>query len=99
MLVAKAQRPVLPQTAVLADAQGSYVFVVTPDNKVTRHAVHVSGVTDAAAIVDGGLAGTERVVATAGGFLHEGEAVQVAATPAAPQTAAAPTPASGAPAK
>jgi len=76
--VDKAQRPVLPQTAVLADSNGSYVLIVSPDNKVERHPVRVSGVTDAGAIISSGLTGNERVVATAGGFLRDGEQVQVA---------------------
>ena len=44
--VDKAQRPVLPQTAVIADSNGSYVLIVNADNKVERHAVRVSGVTE-----------------------------------------------------
>jgi HlyD family secretion protein len=76
--VDKAQRPVLPQTAVLADSNGSYVLIVSPDNKVERHPVRVSGVTDAGAIISAGLTGNERVVATAGGFLRDGEQVRVA---------------------
>ena len=32
-------------------------------------------------VIGAGLAGSERVVATAGGFLREGEPVQVAAEP------------------
>ena len=83
--VDKAQRPVLPQTAVMADGAGSYVLVVNADSKVERRAVRVSGVTDKGAIISEGLTGKERVVATAGGFLRDGEQVKVApaATPAA----------------
>jgi HlyD family secretion protein len=82
----KTQRPVLPQTAVLADTSGSYVLLVTPENKVERHPVRVSGVTDAGAIISEGLTGNERVVATAGGFLRDGEQVRVA-PPASPTEA------------
>jgi HlyD family secretion protein len=81
--VAKAQRPVLPQTAVMADASGSYVLVVGADNKVARTPVRVSGSTEAGVIIASGLTGKERVVATAGGFLRDGETVQVAAPAAA----------------
>ncbi len=81
--VEKAQRPVLPQTAVMADANGSYVLLVTDANRVERHAVRVSGVTDAGAVISEGLTGKERVVATAGGFLRDGEEVKVAPGPAA----------------
>jgi HlyD family secretion protein len=79
--VDKAQRPVLPQTAVLADSNGSYVLVINDASKVERHPVRVSGMTDAGAVISEGLTGHEHVVATAGGFLREGE--EVKATPAA----------------
>jgi len=78
VVVEKAQRPVLPQTAVLADSEGSYVLIVNDASKVERRAVRVSGVTDAGAVISSGLTGDERVVATAGGFLRNGEAVKVA---------------------
>ena len=76
--ISKTQRPVLPQTAVMADANGSYVLVVNGAGKVERHAVRVSGATDSGVIIAEGLNGAERVVATAGGFLRDGEQVQVA---------------------
>jgi len=76
--VDKALRPVLPQTAVMADSKGSYVLIVNEAGKVERHAVRVSGTTETGVIVADGLTGSERVVATAGGFLRDGETVQVA---------------------
>jgi hypothetical protein len=81
VIVDKAQRPVLPETAVLADSNGSYVLIVNDANKVERHAVRVSGVTDAGAVISDGLTGKERVVATAAGFLRNGEEVKVAPAP------------------
>ena len=80
--VDKAQRPVLPQTAVMADGSGSYVLIVNAANKVERHPVKVSGMTDAGTIISSGLTGNERVVATAGGFLRDGEEIKVAPGPA-----------------
>jgi RND family efflux transporter MFP subunit len=80
--VDQAQRPVLPQTAVMADGSGSYVLLVNPANKVERHPVKVSGMTDAGTIISSGLTGNERVVATAGGFLRDGEEVRIAPAPA-----------------
>jgi HlyD family secretion protein len=77
--VDKAQRAVLPQTAVMADRGGSYVLIVNGTDKVERRAVRVSGTTDSGVIVASGLSGSERVVATAGGFLRDGETVKVAA--------------------
>jgi RND family efflux transporter MFP subunit len=80
---AKVERPILPQTAVLSDDEGTYVFVVTPDNKVQRRGVRISGTTAEGVIIGGGLTGTERIVAAAGGFLREGESVSVAPSPSA----------------
>jgi len=76
--VSQSQHPVLPQTAVMADAGGSYVLIVNSGDKVERRAVRVSGTTDRGVIIAQGLSGSERVVATAGGFLRDGEAVKVA---------------------
>ncbi|HYL69742.1 MAG TPA: efflux RND transporter periplasmic adaptor subunit, partial [Candidatus Dormibacteraeota bacterium] len=86
--ISKTERPVLPQTAVMADANGSYVLIVNTANKVERHTVRVSGSTDSGVIIADGLSGAERVVATAGGFLRDGEQVQVAPTPAGGKPAA-----------
>jgi RND family efflux transporter MFP subunit len=76
--VAEAERPVLPQTAVLSDAQGTYVYLVDEHSQVQRRGVHVSGTLDTGLIIDSGLTGSERVVSTAAGFLREGEKVDVA---------------------
>jgi len=81
--VDKTQRPVLPQTAVMADSNGSYVLVVNAAGRVDRHAVRVSGTTESGVIIAEGLTGTERVVATAGGFLRDGEEVKVTGTSSA----------------
>ncbi len=75
---AKVERPILPQTAVLSDDEGTYVFVVSADNKVQRRGVRISGTTPDGVIISSGLMGNERVVATAGGFLREGETVSIA---------------------
>jgi RND family efflux transporter MFP subunit len=86
--VDKAERPVLPQTAVMSDAKGTYVFVVNAQNRVERRPVRVAGTIDAGVIVAEGLTGTERVVTTAGGFLREGETVTIAPPPAPAEKAA-----------
>ena len=78
---ANVQRPILPQTAVLSDDQGTYVFVVSGENKVQRRGVRVSGTTPDGVIISNGLSGTEKVVATAGGFLRDGENVSIAPPP------------------
>jgi RND family efflux transporter MFP subunit len=79
--VGQATRPVLPQTAVLSDLKGSYVYIVGADNKVQRRPVQVADTTLAGVVIGEGLNGNERVVAMAGGFLREGELVELSATP------------------
>jgi RND family efflux transporter MFP subunit len=76
--VSQSQRPVLPQTAVMADAGGSYVLIVNSADKIEKRPVRVSGTTDSGVIIAEGLSGSERVIATAGGFLRDGEAVKIA---------------------
>jgi HlyD family secretion protein len=78
VMIDRSQRPVLPQTAVMADANGSYVLVVNSSDRVERRTVRVAGTTETGVIVAEGLTGEERVVATAGGFLRDGETVRVA---------------------
>jgi RND family efflux transporter MFP subunit len=67
--------PVLPESAVLADSKGSYVYVVGKDNKTERRAVKVGAVTANGIAITEGLSGSERVVLRAGGFLNPGETV------------------------
>ena len=68
--------PVLPETAVLSDANGAYVYVVGRDNKVERRAVATGDVTPAGVTVLKGLTGSEHVVLRAGGFLNPGDRVR-----------------------
>jgi HlyD family secretion protein len=74
--VSNAERAVLPQTAVLTDDRGSYVLTVDDENKVARRAVRVSGMVRNGVTISGGLNSDERVIATAGAFLQEGELVR-----------------------
>jgi HlyD family secretion protein len=67
--------PVLPESAVQSDREGSYVYIVGKDNKVTRKSVKLGIVTPSGIAIVEGLDGTERVVLYAGGFLNPGEAV------------------------
>ncbi|MDE2264232.1 MAG: efflux RND transporter periplasmic adaptor subunit [Gammaproteobacteria bacterium] len=76
--LARARRPVLPQTAVMADNDGSYVYVISRDGQVQRRAVSVGSVIPAGVVITEGLSGRERVVSMDGGFLHSGEKVTVA---------------------
>ena len=84
--LAQAQRPVLPQTAVMADGSGSYVYVVNNGDQVVRRAVHVGSVVPAGVVIAQGLSGREQVVTMDGGFLHSGEKVTVAPSSSDPQS-------------
>jgi len=66
---------VLPESAVLADDDGSFVYVVGADNKAVRREVKTGAVTKNGIAITEGLSGTERVVLRAGGFLNPGETV------------------------
>lgn len=67
--------PVLPESAVQSDREGSYVYIVGKDNKVVRRNVKQGIVTPSGIAISEGLDGTERVVLYAGGFLNPGETV------------------------
>ncbi|MDP9064469.1 MAG: efflux RND transporter periplasmic adaptor subunit [Pseudomonadota bacterium] len=81
--VSTAQRTVLPQTAVLTDEHGTYVYLVAPDGTLVRRAVHVSGMAGNGVSIDAGIKDKDIVVAAAGAFLQEGERVKPLA-PAVP---------------
>jgi RND family efflux transporter MFP subunit len=78
IMVSRADRPVVPQTAVMTDSAGSYVFIVNRRNLVVRRPVRLGGVTASGVAIATGLSGRERVVTLAGGFLQSGEKVRVA---------------------
>ncbi|MDJ0978381.1 MAG: efflux RND transporter periplasmic adaptor subunit [Erythrobacter sp.] len=65
----------LPESAVLADDEGAFVYVVDEDNKATRRAVTIGRATEQGIAISEGLSGREMVVASAGGFLNPGETV------------------------
>lgn len=66
---------VLPESAVLADEEGSFVYIIGDDKKAVRRAVKTGAVTADGIAITGGLSGSERVVLRAGGFLNPGETV------------------------
>lgn len=66
---------VLPESAVLADTKGSFVYVVSKDNKAERRGVTTGAVTKQGIAITEGLSGTEQVVLRAGGFLNPGESI------------------------
>jgi RND family efflux transporter MFP subunit len=68
--------PLLPESAILNDGKGSYVYIVGKDNKVERRPVKTGIVTEHGITVIEGLDGTEKVVLRAGGFLSPGEVIE-----------------------
>jgi RND family efflux transporter MFP subunit len=69
---------VVPQTAVLADGAGSYVLGIDANDVVVRRGVAVGGAHRDGLLITSGLDAGQRIVATAGAFLREGEKVAVA---------------------
>lgn len=67
--------PMLPESAILSDDQGSYVYVIDDENKAQRRGISLGLVTSGGIAITSGLTGNERVVLRAGGFLTEGETV------------------------
>lgn len=67
--------PLLPESALLSDDKGSYVYIVGNDGKVVRRPVKTGIVTAGGIAVTEGLTGAERVVLRAGGFLAPGDKV------------------------
>lgn len=67
--------PLLPQSAVLSDDKGNYVYIVGPDNRVARRSVTIGQVDEHGVSILSGLNGTERVVASAGAFLNAGDKI------------------------
>ena len=67
--------PLLPQSAVLSDAKGNYVYVVNGKNEVERRDIRVGTVSDEGVTIASGLSGGEAVVVSAGPFLNPGQKV------------------------
>jgi RND family efflux transporter MFP subunit len=68
--------PKLPESAILADDRGSYVYIVGKEDRVQRRDVKTGTVTTDSIVVTEGLSGSERVVMRAGAFLSPGEKVR-----------------------
>ena len=67
--------PLLPQSAVLADQEGNYVYVVNARNEAERRAVKVGSIDDSGVSIVSGLNGQEVVVVSAGPFLNPGQKI------------------------
>lgn len=68
--------PLLPESAILSDQKGAFVYVVGGNNKVERRAVKTGEVMAQGIVITEGLSGGERVVMRAGGFLNAGDSVR-----------------------
>jgi HlyD family secretion protein len=68
--------PLLPQSAVLSDEKGNYVYIINRRNEVERRDVRVGSVDDNGVTVAEGLSGQEAVVLSAGPFLNPGQKVR-----------------------
>jgi HlyD family secretion protein len=64
--------PLLPQSAVLSDDKGNYVYIVNAKNEVERRSIQIGTVNDSGVTIASGLSGNESVVVSAGPFLNPG---------------------------
>ena len=67
--------PLLPQSAVLSDDAGNYVYIVNGKNQVERRNIQIGTVNDTGVTIKSGISGNERVVLSAGPFLNPGQKV------------------------
>jgi len=67
--------PLLPQSAVLSDEKGNYVYIINGRNEVERRDITIGNVNDAGVTIASGLSGNEAVVLSAGPFLNPGQKV------------------------
>jgi RND family efflux transporter MFP subunit len=67
--------PMLPQSAVLSDDKGNYVYIVNGKNQVERRDIQIGTVSESGVTISSGLSGTEPVVLSAGPFLNPGQKI------------------------
>ena len=67
--------PLLPQSAVLSDDKGNYVYIINGKNEVERRDIKIGTVNDKGVTITSGISGSERVVLSAGPFLNPGQKV------------------------
>lgn len=75
ILAGSTTAPLLPQSAVLSDSKGNYVYVVNARNMIERRPIVVGEVGERGIGILSGLSGQERVVESAGAFLNPGQKV------------------------
>ena len=79
------EKVLIPQFALIADQQGTYVFIVQ-DGKATVRRVKIGGVIGPSAIVESGLSGGEQVVAEGASLLRPGALVAPSPMPPQPRS-------------
>jgi HlyD family secretion protein len=67
--------PLLPQSAVLSDDSGNYVYIINAKKEVERRTIKIGTVDQAGVTIAEGLSGNESVVLSAGPFLNPGQKV------------------------
>lgn len=67
--------PLLPQSAVLSDDRGNYVYIVNAKNEIERRNIQIGTVNDNGVTIASGISGNEAVVVSAGPFLNPGQKV------------------------
>jgi multidrug efflux pump subunit AcrA (membrane-fusion protein) len=70
-----ATAPMMPQSAVLSDEKGNYVYIINGKNQVERRNIQIGTVNDSGVTIAAGLSGNEAVVLSAGPFLSPGQKV------------------------
>jgi len=68
--------PLLPQSAVLSDDKGNYVYIINGRNEVERRNITIGEVDENGVTIASGLSGNEAVVLSAGPFLNPGQKVK-----------------------
>ena len=67
--------PLLPQSAVLSDDNGNYVYIANAKNEIERRNIKIGTVDDRGVTIAEGLTGNEAVVLSAGPFLNPGQKI------------------------
>lgn len=67
---------IVPQSATLEMQDQTFVFLVTPQNKVTRQIVTITGKTGTSYLIKEGLKAGDRIVSMGFEHLHEGDTIQ-----------------------
>ena len=67
--------PLLPQSAVLSDDKGNYVYIANSKNEIERRNIKIGSIDGSGVTIAEGLSGNEAVVLSAGPFLNPGQKI------------------------